>query len=183
MPFSAYSEAPASVHLIGEKRTPHVKDANLEFTYVRAGQAINLSEAQAKLVRYLDVASDSLGFTVRLQLVQGTPYRGSSGMVHFVFLTADKAMYRGVMAVGDKSTAGRELSAKEQDAISQEPLTDLEISSEETWETVVEMQGGKIVTVEAGGWRLEVYVGFYPNALDGPVLHTLLLIIKSKIDV
>ncbi|KAJ3750818.1 hypothetical protein DFH05DRAFT_1468649 [Lentinula detonsa] len=144
MPFSAYSEAPASVHLIGEKRTPHVKDAKLEFTYVRAGQAINLSEAQAKLVRYLDVASDALGFTVKLNFIKSTPYRDSNGVVPFSLSTAT-ASYAGVMAVGDKSTAGRELSAKEQDAISQEPLTDLEISSEETWETVVEMKGGKIV--------------------------------------
>ncbi|KAJ3793141.1 hypothetical protein GGU11DRAFT_800851 [Lentinula aff. detonsa] len=151
MPFSAYSvsfphEIENLTHLC-EKRTPHVKDAKLEFIYVRAGQAINLSEAQAKLVRYLDVASEALGFTVKLKLSKSISYayRVSSGMVPFFLFTADEVLYQGVMAVGDKSTAGRELSAEEQDAISQEPLTDLEIVLEKTRETVVEMKGGKIV--------------------------------------
>ncbi|KAJ3750817.1 hypothetical protein DFH05DRAFT_1468648 [Lentinula detonsa] len=63
MPFSAYSEAPASVHLIGEKRTPHVEATKLKFISYPGGQSIKPAQAQVKLVRYLDVASDALGFT------------------------------------------------------------------------------------------------------------------------
>ncbi|KAJ3731986.1 hypothetical protein DFJ43DRAFT_1076753, partial [Lentinula guzmanii] len=146
MPFSAYSEAPASVHLIGEKRTPYVEATKLKFISYPGGQAIKPAQAQVKLVRYLDVASDALGFTVKLNFIKSTPYRDSNGVVPFSLSTAT-ASYAGVMVVGDKSTAGRELNAEEQEAISQEPLTDLEIVLEkgDAQETVAKMKGGQIV--------------------------------------
>ncbi|KAJ4002280.1 hypothetical protein F5050DRAFT_494092 [Lentinula boryana] len=153
MPFSAYSlpqDAPASVHLIGEKRTKtsgQSKSVKVEFI-CQGGQEIKGSEAFAKLVRYLDVVAEPLGFSSSIKHAKySPPWRNSEGTVQFSLTTKEKAVYIGFMAVGNKSNVGRDLTDVEQYAISEEPLTDFTlyfVGKHKAWEIVVKMKGGII---------------------------------------
>ncbi|KAJ3789249.1 hypothetical protein GGU10DRAFT_66784 [Lentinula aff. detonsa] len=151
MPFSAYSDAPTSVHLIGEKRTMEnelSKSVALEFLRGEQGQAIAGPEVHAKLVRYLDVVADALGFSFSIQRSKAIPFRDPQGIVLFRLTTKEKAEYFGLMAVGSKSNVGREMNAEEQRTIGEEPLTDFKLGLNKggKWEIGVEMKDGKTVS-------------------------------------